>query len=328
MNTFKKPIINLITFVVISFCFIVNMICVTQAQSYVSQKGSEEDIKIQLESELKNSIPFLEETDRDNVTIINTDLGYSYNEKEGLLKIDVYKVDGNGMVTLKTGQKVPVLQEKELDLSNDIGTLATYEPYRRVKSKNGYRKCEGYINLPTSSNLRGVDSSGEAAYNYFGIENTSGVNDECGLFYASGIYNNKWWVYHNFNGTWVADWKPTSGISPGTRVFMRLYVPQDNQLAFRYEYSGGSETILYTSGCGSTKFDASSSQKLRRLTTLLVNNTNSYSRNNIWQNIYIATPANMHLWGTSDTSEHISTSYVSVTETNKYYNETVNINIP
>ncbi|HAG09316.1 MAG TPA: hypothetical protein DCK87_07150 [Desulfotomaculum sp.] len=327
INTFKKPIINLITVVVISFCFLVNMICVTQAQTSVSQKRSEEDIKIQLESELKNSIPFLEETDRDNVTIINTDLGYSYNEKEGLMKIDVYKVDKNGMVTLKTGQKIPVLQEKELDLSYDSGILATYEPYRRVKSNNGYRKCEGYINLPSSSNLRGVDSSGEAAYNYFGIENTYGVNDECGLFYASGTYNNKWWVYHNFNGNWVWDMKPTGGISPGTRVFMRLYVPQDNQLAFRYEYSGGSETILYTSGCGSTKYNGAN-QKLRRLTTLLVNNTNSYSRDNIWQNIYIATPSNMHLWGTSDTSGVTTTNYVSVTETNRYYNETVNINIP
>lgn len=211
-----------------------------------------------------------------------------------------------------------------LSTLGDVGIQATYEPYRRVKSNNSYRKSEGTIVVPSTSDLKGVDASGEAAYNYFGLENSSsGRNAECGIYTAPGM-GEGWKVFHNFNGSWVGDNWPSDPIPAGSSVFMRMYVPKDGELAFYISYSGGNKTFVYS--CSGTRYDGSN-QKLRRVTSLLVNNTGSYSKNNKWQNVYIATPSDMHLWGTADTSAVTTTSYVSVVETNKYYNETANINV-
>ncbi len=302
--------------------------------NYANPKDTEA-IEASLKSRLEASLPYLEGADPNRVTFVDTDLGYSYSPTEGLRKIDVYQVGPDNIVTLKDGTRVPVpsepekgsssFQEGELSTQGDVGILATYEPYRRVKSNNGYRKVEGTIVIPSTSDLNGVDANGEAAYNYLGLENTSsGRNAECGI-YTGPQMNKGWRVFHNFNGSWVADNWPSSPIPAGNSVFMRMYVPQDNQLAFYISYSGGSNTFVYS--CTGTKYDGSN-QKLRRVTSLLVNNTGSYSKNNIWKSVSIATPSDMHLWTASDIYQVTTTSYVSVVETNKYYNETVNINIP
>ncbi len=106
---------------------------------------------------------------------------------------------------------------------------------------------------------------------------------------------------------------------------MRLYVNQNDQYSLYISYSGGSQTFVYNAT--GLKYDGTG-QKVRRVTSFLVNDTATYDKNNIWQNIYIATSSNMHLWVPNDTSEHYSTTYTSAVETNQYYNETVNINIP
>jgi hypothetical protein len=202
---------------------------------------------------------------------------------------------------------------------------STYSEFRRVRSYSGYRKTEGYITLPSSSDISGVDASGEAAYNYMGIGGT--INAEQGLV-MGGLYGGVWRVYHNISGNWVDDKWPTNGIPAGTKVFLREYVPQDNEIALYISYSGGSKTFIYTAQ--GAKYDGTN-QDMRRVTSLLLNG-NGYSKKNIWSNVYIANKSEMHLWGTADTKVGKDytekTTYVTTTNVDPYYNETINIDCP
>lgn len=106
---------------------------------------------------------------------------------------------------------------------------------------------------------------------------------------------------------------------------MRLYVPQDNQIAFYISYSGGITTFVHD--CDGTRYDGNQTI-LRRVTSLLTNQTGAYSKNNKWSNVYIATPSLNSLWQPSHTAETTTTVYTTAIETNPYYNETVNCEIP
>jgi hypothetical protein len=129
----------------------------------IAKSGDVASIEARIKAQLEASLPYLEETDRSNVTFVDTDAGYAYSLTEGLRKIDVHRVAANNTVTFKNGTIISVTNERDNRLNTvqgDVSIQATYTPYRRVKSNNGYRKTEGTIVIPNSSDLNGVDSSG------------------------------------------------------------------------------------------------------------------------------------------------------------------------
>jgi len=248
------------------------------------------------------------------------------------LTVDVYPIASDGSITFRDGTKIKLTNEDSRFTSEsngsttgDVGIASTYSPYRRVISNEGYRKIEGTIVLPKSGDITGINVSGEAAYNYFGLKTNSGQDCEQGLYTQPG-FNGGFKVYHSFlpGGGWVADNWPSSPIPAGTSVFMRYYVPEDGESALYISYSGGSNTFVYPV-TGLRKDGLY--QKMRRVTSFLVNDMGSINNNNIWKSIYIATPSDNHLWTTSDTYSSTATSYCTPVYTNKYYNETVNFKI-
>lgn len=297
---------------------------------YAKPKDDLKAMEAKMKARLAQIIELLEDpAEKVDVTLVDTLTGYTYSEIEGLKKPVPTRNNGDGTVTLANGTTIRVSLESQSVQNGDVGILATYQPFRRVKSKDGYRKTEGYITLPASTDLDGISEYGEAAYNYFGFENSGTAKQgEVGLFTGPPVFGwepKQWYVYHNFTGTgWQEDYWPSGGISPGTQVFMRTYVPQDGTLVLYISYGSTSKVFTYENV--GTKYNGSN-QKLRRVTSLLLNDAGK-TLNNVWSNMYIATPTDMHLWETADTYEaYSSSSNVSVTETNKYYNETVNIQV-
>ncbi|TDA70446.1 MAG: hypothetical protein D9V47_01065 [Clostridia bacterium] len=212
--------------------------------------------------------------------------------------------------------------------------MAQYEYWRRVESNTGYRKVEGYITVPGSGDISGVDVAGqEAAYNYFSMK-VGSLWAEYGIYTApspNGLGGGKWEVFHNFGssyGGWQRDNWPSGGIPPGTQVFMRLYVPADNQIAFYISF--GSQNTTFTRNLPGTRYDGTG-QAFRRLTTLLLNDPGGYSNNNKWRSVFIATPSDMHLWVPSDTAwvgKYPDTTRVSINTINQWYDEDISISAP
>ena len=112
---------------------------------------------------------------------------------------------------------------------------------QNLRHKQGYRKTEGYITIPTMTNLIGLDLPLlEGAFNYFGLKVPDVLDVEFGLF-TKWCKRKRWYVFRNYL-KWtdkVTDdskiWPP-DGIPAGTKVFMRLWVPQDNQVKFYVSY--------------------------------------------------------------------------------------------
>jgi len=110
-------------------------------------------------------------------------------------------------------------------------------------------------------------------------------------------------------------------------VFMRLYVPADGELTLYVAWD--SQNRLYEwedeDGLWGTRADGDQ-QRLRRVTSLLRNSPGAMY-NTIWDGVQIATPSDQHLWEPDDTDGVTTTDYVTVTETNQYYDETIDIDI-
>jgi len=136
----------------------------------------------------------------------------------------------------------------------------------------------------------------------------------------------QWFVFWNFNGYYNMDmWQ--YGIDPGSDVLMRLYVPADGELTLYVAWD--SQNRLYEwedeDGLWGTRADGDQ-QRLRRVTSLLRNSPGAMY-NTIWDGVQIATPSDQHLWEPDDTDGVTTTDYVTVTETNQYYDETIDIDI-
>jgi hypothetical protein len=307
------------------------------------EAGDLAQIAAQMRAILQESIGHLEDpAERVNVVLVDLLTGYEFSEQEGLRRVPLLSPDAEGMVTLSDGTRVPVPPEPDYRASrrgwgivfvcnNCIPSPPSdYAPHRRVKSNPGYRKAEGYVVLPSTSDFDGVDQQGEAAYNFFGLENT-GIDAEAGIF-SGPSHNKTWYVFGNFyydgKRHWLEDGWPPGGIPAGTTVFMRMYVPQDNQLVLYVSYGSSSKTFLYTNVPG-TK-ENGSGQRIRRPTSLILNSGASGKLlNDQWHDVYIATSSDMHLWVPSDTqTPPTTTACVTVTETNPYYNEAISIQMP
>jgi hypothetical protein len=72
------------------------------------ESAKKEVIKNELKIKLEESKKHLEDpAELIDVTFVDIENGYSYNEKEGLKKINIYKVK-NGKVIFKDGSVIPV----------------------------------------------------------------------------------------------------------------------------------------------------------------------------------------------------------------------------
>jgi len=153
---------------------------------------------------------------------------------------------------------------------------------------------------------------------------------EYGIYTApqpNGLGSGKWEVFHNF-GEWQRDGWPSGGIPAGTQVFMRLYVPADNKLAFYISF--GTTNTTFTRDLSGTKYNGTN-QAFRRLTTLLLNSPGGYSKNNKWRSICIATHSDMHLWRPADTAwvgKYPDATKVVINTINQWYDEDISISAP
>jgi hypothetical protein len=299
------------------------------------QPSNMADIEAHMKALYAENVALLETPEeRQNVTLIDFGSGYMYSETAGLKPFKVYQPDANGVVALPNGQSLRL--PKEDFGSSGLQPLAQYEPYRRVKSTTGMSRIDGYITLPRlGTDITGVDNTSfgtEAAYNYVGLEG-SGWITEVGLF-RTAWRSGGWGIFHRFTPgvVWTEDtsWNGIgTPIPDGNRVYVKAYVSANGNLNAYYSYGTKSRTFTYTGL--STNLNGSGQTALR-VTALLVDNPGGRSSNNKWDNIYVGNSStNRALLTTTNTSGVTSfpnTTQVSAIETNKYYNETVNIKVP
>lgn len=274
------------------------------------------------------------------VTILDLSWMYEYSRERGLRPLVLRQPDPDGIVRFSSGRTMPWPPGSSFSpwadtAASEQSTLVRYTPYRRISSIGGHRKVEGYISLPSSADLSGVngfEGGKEGAFNYFGLKRSGLIDTEIGLC-TQQCDGKNWFLYHSIQaagqaGIWERDW-PVNGIPPGTQVFLSLRVPADDQLEEYASYpNGGSYTEVY-GAIGLRNEGAPLDQVARRVTSMVLLGS-GWSKNNTWSSVMIATPSQMHLWRAADTSEHVSQppSQVSAVETNPYYNETVNIVVP
>ncbi len=251
--------------------------------------------------------------EREHMIYIDPQKGYSYSGEKGLYKLPPEQL---GPKRLEAG--VAGLDER------------SYSPFRRVISKPCRRKAEGYITLPSADDFEGVDVvDGEGGYNYLGLMRVDEMDFEAGL--CSWAEDEKqWYVFYHYYGDPLkravdhGELWPAGGIDPGTKVFLRLYVPEDDEVALHIKYGQTTETFTFPAQ-GAKK---EGGNKLRRVTSLIVQTESGELLNNVWESVCIATTEEMHLWVPDDTEGTTTTNYVTVTETNPYYNETIDIELP
>ena len=259
--------------------------------------------------------------EREDMIYIDPQKGYSYSAEKGLYKLQP-RPEQVGPKRLEAG--VAALDE------------GGYNPWRRVMSKPCRRKAEGYITLPSADDFEGVDVyPGEAAYNYLGLMRVDEMDFEAGLC-SWGKDEKQWYVFYHYYGQQQRrdvdngeEW-PAGGIAPGTKVFLRMYVPEDDKVALHIQY--GQTTKTFTFPAEGAKKEGGN--KLRRLTSLIVQTESGKLLNNKWETVCIATAEEMHLWepddtlfGPKDTWIHLE-QYVDTTDVDEYYNETIHIELP
>jgi hypothetical protein len=271
-----------------------------------------------------------------DITVIDASIMYQYSPSKGLRPIRLLdpSIDGvlvpgeDGITTLAT-----VTQGMSLETPLFPVPGPPYLPMRQILSLDGYRKAEGTVAVPSANNLTGIDRAegfDEGAFNYFGIQTSEaplvdvemGISSQCTIKF--GDDNKRWYAYHSINSKpWSRDPWPAGGIPPGTQVYMKAWVPADNQFS---AYWSANNLSLYTSTYGAygLRYDASHRQFVRRTTSMVLYGAGT-SIGNVWSGIQIATPQNQHYWVPGDSHAPITTGGVSVTETNPYYNETVSI---
>jgi len=274
------------------------------------------------------------------LTVVDVQIMYQYSPDKGLRTIKLIQPDVNGVVTFSDGSQIllPTEQNYSEPINDSLQTYTTptYGPYRRVISNTGYSKAEGYISLPAQSDLAGIDdeddegqSTGnhsEGAFNYFGVKRDSVFDCELGLARRTDT-SGGWKVYHSYTGGgWDLD--DMGPINDGSNVFLRMYVARDDVVTVFTQWGIYPPYSHFYYNVYGAKVDGSGNQYMRRVTSMVLH-SDGKSLNNNWSNVYIGVgfPGNQHLWGTSDTNTAESTTYVTATETNQYYNESVDIEV-
>ncbi len=215
---------------------------------------------VKLQKQLAEIVEVLPPEDRLNVQIYDPELELAYDNKLGEIKIEVGHLNESGTaIVFKDGSSI-----KYIAPSTGLRAQALCEPYRQVRSISGFSGVSGTVKLPALGDVRGIDTSGEAAYNYFGIYTNGTVNQggftEAGLFRAkrqdpnTGVdyFNtNIWYAYENGvgynleNGVQKTGFVPhrdftfgtgTEGIASGTSVNIdyKAYAYQDSLGNLKY----------------------------------------------------------------------------------------------
>ena len=306
---------------------------------------------------------------REDIVVYDLTLLYSYSVKDGLKRltsqpgIDIERdksseerdanADGTPANPL-SGNNVPAF------ITTTI-TAKRYGPFRRVKSlDNGYTKVYAYITLPGSSELYGLDGVdaygvqlNEGAFDYFRLTNGN-WDMECGLCTQHHMidddpdyrYNDagRWYVYRSHPSGQPRAWlsmhdRPTGGFAPGSTVFMKMWVPADDQVKTYYACSGYNNLgEIYYDWMTGPKVNGSGN-RFRR-TTSMVFGGKAKSMNNVWSDIYIYNSSEGdHYWTSDDTiaagAENgdafgggVAANWVTPHDTVVRYNETVSIKTP
>ncbi|MDQ2986944.1 MAG: hypothetical protein M3R13_09535 [Armatimonadota bacterium] len=216
------------------------------------------------------------------------------------------------------------------------GADVAIAPFRRVKSNPGYSFVQGSVTLPTV--LTGVNQAGEAAYNYFGIQR-SNSDVEAGLVSSTLNIAGRWYIFYHLGDIWGPSpaW-PTGGMAPGTPVFMQLCILPPSRVSFYVSYTDPDPSFSFqlpqekTVVIEAEGFDpGGNNQRVRRVTSLLLNTVSGSSKVNSWSQVKLGTSVFLHaLWTPLDTEEALSSppAYVTANEISKYWTESVEIEAP
>lgn len=214
-------------------------------------------------------------------------------------------------------------------------------PYRKLIAKAGYRKIEGYVALPSSANISIKASSGDGAYNHVGGTGNKGSEVDAGVYYKAGQTG-----FRPFMSTWDAlsgqgSWTDGTLMIPlGTQVFLRFYIPSDNQVTLYVQYTDSSGMIRSEQiSKGVSGFPQNGSGVyLKRVTSIAQptpGNKGSYQLNVRWGGVTLFTTTASQLWTSTQTHlvcvepehgiEDASPYVVAWTTTNPYYDEVVSV---
>lgn len=187
--------------------------------------------------------------------------------------------------------------------SANLGATA-FSPAYRVKSLvdeegRGYQGIAATLVLPQQGDIKGVGETG-AAYNYLGIETSSGESLEIGLHkdgydkehhqwsvFSMASYNGAYanygsdYFWHNFRTAGNGELFPNMVFPDGSLVEMSLYVEDEDQVIF--EISGFAPIRLIVPGADPD----GEKQVWRRVTSLMTDDPLGYSKNNNWQEVKI-----------------------------------------
>lgn len=180
--------------------------------------------------------------------------------------------------------------------------LAMYSPAYRARTlldeqEIGHTAISATIQLPTESDIKGVGPTG-AAYNYLGIETANGNSLEIGLHQDTFDKENQQWsvfamatyqgAYSHYGSN--AQWHSFRKFG-GTINSPHLVFPAGSIVTMTLQVTGKDEVIFEIPGFESIRLvlpgadPSGEKQILRRVTSLMTNDSLGYSQNNIWQEV-------------------------------------------
>ncbi|WP_347488914.1 hypothetical protein ABDB91_17275 [Desulfoscipio sp. XC116] len=203
--------------------------------------------------------------------------------------------------------------------------------YRRISTKaTGYRKIEATIHLPNSSDI--TIASGQTLYNYVGMRKDTGAtfDFEFGFGYDPGAGLGTQFCLYRSIVPGIFQYE-TFRANPGTKY--RLLIASENGTIKCYVYDSKNAEVFQKNYIVANALNSGSGQVVRRMSTLIVPTGGSaVGRNNRWSNTLVATSTTNNYATSSNCNQENITSppdqpWISVTPTNPYYNETVNLDI-
>lgn len=276
------------------------------------------------------------EEEKENVIYIDKNGNIYSNKKE--LKQSYQKHETNeDKGTFKIGN-IEYALPLEFRMSQNINAVDTEDvivqsgtgAYRRILSKTGYRKAEGYAK--TTSDIKIIPHTTGAPntvpYMYLGGHTSNGEID-AGIAY---IYEEKaWFPYFKQAGVDLETFRDLR-IEPGTQVFIRFYISAQNQVVLYVQRSDGTGKTIIRDIIQGTWNPNGTGVQMKRLTSLAQQydafDTGEYFLGSKWLNLQIANPSTMTLWDSSKTSErktYPNTSIVTLNTVHQDYEEAVDI---
>lgn len=279
----------------------------------------------------------------ENTEVVDVATGRSFTVRSGMKQLSVGKIAPSGSVAWSDGRmgRVPTENIGTSLNANSLRPLNIYEAFRRVISNSGYRKINAQITLPASVNGL-TDTSGEAAYNYFGFSNSSNMNANPTLNAEFGLYTDctvaqycgKWLIYRRFGGAQLGQ-QPQGNpavFNPSTQLTIRLFVSSEVDpstgtakpaAVFQYNVTGGTVYTVKYFNVPNLTTDASNLY-LRRVSSLLLNKAGNTKV--FWRNVSLSTASTTSPF--TSASSVTTTSNVSVTNEFRYTDEDLYLTNP